>query len=94
MYERIEITTFSGDLRKETFFFIQSGFTLLLDDYYSCVRLSKRHGWKIDKKYSRIFGRDSTIKEQDVPLSQAIRDQAKKEFISKIQVLTKSEYKK
>jgi tRNA isopentenyl-2-thiomethyl-A-37 hydroxylase MiaE len=68
------------------FWFYDNRDVLYLDKYYECERKTKRHAWKIVKKYDRIDNRYNEIKASEVPLTEELKEQAKKILIDSIQV--------
>jgi len=58
----------------------------VIDSYTYLTRPSKRHGWKIEKQYERIFGRNSTIKIHDVPFDENVISEVKAKIIDLIQI--------
>ena len=76
------------DLNKEVwgFWYDDRSKTLYLDKYLIMYRESKRHSWKVSKKYYRVIERDNSINLKDVPLTDEIKEQALKEHIKDIVV--------
>lgn len=83
------------DLNKEVYRFWENGTTLILDSYHLLTRESKRkQKWEFKKVYERLSGRNSTINENNVPLTTEVRDLALDEYIKTLSVKTWSEFKK
>ena len=65
---------------------------LYLDAYYLMTKESKRHKkYRYELRYERLSGRNSNIKESDVPFTDEIRKEALDEYCSKIKCLKWSE---
>ena len=84
MYHRIELDIDKGELDKETFTFchFDDKNELILDGYVVWHKETKRKRWKAVKSYNRLGRRDSSVQEQDVPLTDEIKAMALKEFMS------------
>jgi len=59
---------------------------LVLDAYVKTVRKSKRHKGIQEQAYVRLFARDSTISEEQVPWSQELAEEALRVLTSSIRV--------
>ena len=65
---------------------------IYLDAYYILQKESKRHrNFRVLKKYERLFDRDSTMTEGEVPFTDEIKTEALNQFVSKIKVIKWSE---
>ncbi len=93
----IQIEKQIDDLTIERFRFttLSNGEAILyLDSYFLLQKENKRmRNYKVLKRYERLSGRDSTITEDEIPLTAGIKAEAIEEFISKIKVLKWSERK-
>lgn len=54
---------------------------LVVNSYSIIERETKRHKWKTLKQWSRHHDRNSMLRQNDVPLTDAIKVQAKAEFL-------------
>lgn len=90
---RTQIEIKKDDLNMEDydFYYFDDKKILVLDTYRKMSRQTKRHGWKVDSYYSRLRERDSSLKEQEVPLTEEIKKMAFDKFVSEIKVMTQSE---
>lgn len=88
----MEIVKQIDDLTIERFKFIDINNNLYLDIYSLEKRESTKHRkYTKIKKYDRLMERVSNMEESDVPLTDDIKDEAFRMFISKIKVLKWSE---
>ena len=81
------------NLTKEVFrfHFFERNNKLVLDHYHLMKRETKRHKFRIEKKYERLSYNErgcgaNVIDKQDVPLTDAVKDNAKQIFIRSIAV--------
>lgn len=58
---------------------------LVVNSYSVIERESKRHKWKMLKQWSRHPDRNSMLRQNDVPLTDAIKVQAKAEFLRQLE---------
>ena len=83
--------------RKEVwrFWFVDSVGALVLNGYHVETRETARHKFKVTEPfYDRLSHESFTMKESDVPLTEAIRFRAMREFMKMVAVKTWSELKK
>ncbi len=64
---------------------------LVLSRYHMEKRESVRHKWRTSGWYDRTNARDSTIKEEDVPLPDNVKGAAVKQFMFKLRIGKKKE---
>lgn len=82
------------ELTVEEFDFYVSGTDLYLDRYLLLKKENKKkRKYSVLKLYSRLMLRDSTIKEDQVPLTDEIKAEAIKQFTDSIKCLKWSERK-
>jgi hypothetical protein len=91
MDAKIEEVSSDGLSKQEWDFYFDVGpgsatFNLYLDNYSIWSRESKRHGWKLEGRYSRLERRHSNINLADVPFDEDIKITAKKAVVDKIVV--------
>jgi hypothetical protein len=80
------------ELTVEEFDFYASGTNLYLDRYLLLKKESKKKKkYSVLKLYSRLNARDSTIKEDQVPLTDEIKAEVIKQFTESIKCLKWSE---
>jgi hypothetical protein len=83
----MEIRKQIDDLTLEIWGFTFIYGTIFLDSYYLGQKESKRHrNYKSLKQYSRLLGRNNTITESEVPLTDELKTEVLKQFISTIEV--------
>jgi hypothetical protein len=58
----------------------------VLDAYTKTVRKSKRHKGTVEQVYVRLFPRDNTVPEEQVPWTQELADEALRTFMTSIRV--------
>ena len=73
------------------FYFDENRNTLYLDYYGWRHRDTKRHGWKTNKYYYRLRERESNMMEEEVLLSDAVKEMAIKQFTEQLTVAKWSE---
>lgn len=82
------------DLNKEVYKFWENSTDLILDSYSLLSRENKRkQKWSYLKTYERVSSRQSTISEDEVPLTREIKKMVLDEYIKLLSVKTWSEYK-
>lgn len=83
---RHTIETRNDELVKEYFtFYVNDRLEMYLDEYYLQTRQTKRHKFKIEKRYKRIMNRGyGETPYEKVPITDAIINVAKQDFISKM----------
>lgn len=87
MHEHFDITHSSKDgLLIERWKFYLSGTNLILNTYFKGERKTKRHSYQPLHSYNRIMSRDSTIKVDDIPLPEDVKQEAIDIIISKLEV--------
>lgn len=86
MHNNITIERKIDELNKEVFSFFDDGYILYLDTYCLFNRESKSHSFKKVKWYERLRQRESNIQENEVILSEDIKQRAINEVISRLQV--------
>ena len=91
MNGRISLDIDTGELTKVTYDFYLLDGVLYLDVYREWEKSTKRSGYKFKRGYDRLNERDSHFKESEVPLTDEIKKEALKEFISKLSVKKWSE---
>jgi hypothetical protein len=69
-----------------TFWFHERVHKLVLDGYYEESRPTKRHGYKVGRRYVRL-GREATIREDQVPITNEIKRRALVEFVRGLEVV-------
>lgn len=94
MYSHVEININKDELERERYIFYYLDETLWLDKYFSEKRETKRHKYKIVKHYNRLSARESNVKEEDVPISKEIKQEALNAFIARLNVKLWSERRK
>lgn len=68
---------------------------IYLDSYFLLEKESKRHkNVKVIKKYERINERDNTMTESDVIVTDELKEEVLKQFMSTIKVIKWSERRK
>lgn len=84
----IEVVKDITPLEKKVFrfFFLEKNSSLVLDSYSLKLRESRRHKYKEVLAYHRLNSRFSTLKADDIVLSEEIKTEALKVFIDKIKV--------
>ena len=84
----IEITNNINDLEQEfwQFCFLGDRKTLTVSYFIHRERKSKRHGWKTVRDYNRTFHRENTVTQEQLPLTESIKQQALSEFVKDIVV--------
>ena len=85
---RIELEYDMDELtkRKYVFWFDESRSTLWVDGYHLMQRESKRHKYKTIEFYDRLRDRESTIRKEDVPLDDKIKQDAINKLIENVKV--------
>jgi len=87
MYPRFEIIKEEPDaLKRKVWMFIVFEWNIVLDSYLVQSRKTKRSLYKTDEYYDRLKLRESTLKQDDVPLSDEIKLEAKQIFVDKLTV--------
>ena len=94
-----QITKQIDELTSETYIFSTHAMDsnkpiLYLDKYWVSVKESKRHKPRIVSNYSRLSSRDSSLTEDQVPLTDELKKEAIQLYISNIQVCKWSERNK
>ncbi len=88
------IERYVDELTKEQWGIVFIDMRLYLDSYYLLKRDSTRHKkYHSEKKYERLSGRDSTIKEQEVPFPCNVKQEALDRFTNSIKVMKWGERK-
>ena len=82
----IEIVKNISPLERAVFRFVFLESTLILDYYGLKLRKSRRHKYKEVLAYHRLNKRSTTLKVDDIVLSEGIKADALKVFIDKIKV--------
>lgn len=83
-----------GMLKREVYYFyLENEYYLWLDYYAIQSRLTTRHKWVNEKVYNRLESRNSQLKEEDVILTETIKEKAIKQLLSQIKVQKWSEGK-
>lgn len=76
------------ELTIETWYFRFIDGNIMLQSYYFDKRESKRHRkYKTIKKYDRFDSRNSTLNEEDVVLTDKMRQEVLNQFMSTVRVL-------
>tara|TARA_R110001632_G_scaffold229381_1_gene365452 strand:+ start:120 stop:392 length:273 start_codon:yes stop_codon:yes gene_type:complete len=84
----IEIKKQRNALRIEVWIFTVIRNTLFLDKYYTAEKESTRHRkYKNTLYYDRIMRRNNTIKEEEVPLSRDIKEEALNMYFDKVKCM-------
>lgn len=76
MYHSIEITKDIDEFNREKYIYSLLDYKLLLDNYYIESRKTKRSKFKVVKSYSRLNQRDSKIRQDEVILSDELKQEA------------------
>lgn len=95
MHPTIKILrTSENGLEFKTWTFMLFEFTLILDTYLVQHKESLKHKkLMLDEDYNRLNQRDSSLKEEEVPLPEDVIEEARKEFIAKMKVSKWGAYK-
>lgn len=84
--DRIELETAGPDgMSGTTWTFFLLGEQLVVDSYATWAKESKRHKARITGRWERLNRREATIKQSDVPLTPAIADWAKREWLKALE---------
>lgn len=74
-----------------SFWFYERPHAIVVNAYYVESRPTKKHGYKVTKRYTRQNARTSdpgtTIKEEDIPLTDAIKHRALVEYVKGLRVV-------
>jgi len=82
------------DLNKEVYRFWENGTHLVLDSYNLLNRENKRkQKWTYLKTYERLSDKQSTLSENEVPLTDEVKELILDEYIKLLSVKTWSEFK-
>jgi len=86
MYERFEkIYEKKDKLSREVFLFVLlNDLKITLDGYSIQSRPSTRHKYQIDESYNRLMRRESTLKPENIEVSDFIINEVKKEIFEKL----------
>jgi hypothetical protein len=71
-----------------TFWFYEDANALVLDKFEIEERASSRHKFKSVAQYGRLEREFGHLREQDVPLTPAVRERALREFCGSLRVVT------
>ena len=95
MNDHVKVSVESDDsLRRVTWRFWFHRGQLVLDAYCIETRASRRRNYKVESSYERLaLSRSDSLKESDVPLPDAIREQAIRAFTANIVVVRWSDVK-
>jgi hypothetical protein len=89
----IRFYTEESDLQRIEWAFWFNDGVLILDGYSFYNRPSKRHKFRLKEFYNSLYRRSSEISEEEVPLTEAIKQRAIAEFTKDIRVKKWSEFK-
>ena len=78
----------------EKYRFYIDGNVIFLDEYEVLKREANQRKFRVIDGYSRLYLRNSTVKEQDVPLTEDIKQQIIKKFADSLVVARWSEKNK
>lgn len=74
------------DFSYEEYHFFQSRREWILQYYYLYRRATKRHGYKIEKRYNRIDRRGNTVSVEEIEITQTIKDKLLNAIIADFRV--------
>jgi hypothetical protein len=90
----VEVIIYRSSFERERYtFYLENEFHLWLDSYGIELRKTTRHKWKTLDCYIRLDPRISNITENQVILTDDIKERAKKILIEQIQIAKWSERK-
>ena len=89
---QIEVIINYSPIKREIFgFYFGDEFHLWLDSYSLELRKTPRHKFRSIENYDRLDSRDSTLREDQVILSDEIKEKAKQQLLSQIRIQKWSE---
>ena len=87
MYARVEIIKDIDELNRERYIFcLMSDMKLKLDEFRIESKETKRHKFKSKKFYERLRQRESTLKVDDIVLTDEVKQEAITQFMSLLEV--------
>jgi len=73
-----------------TYWFMDRNMQLVLDHYQLQERATKRHKWKVTKKWDRLgdrwLGGSNAIRREDIPQREDVRAEVLRQFIERITI--------